>query len=167
MLIESGGGYSFSGNGIIKISGDDFNVSVKATNCADSSCSSLAIPTFWVSGGINLKGFGFQASIEVQLDGAFTATLTLPKKTVSRSVSKSGLNVSVNVSYSFYVEVSDTGNDELKISVSVAVKSCTWEGFPCGDPSVSVAADVKTGSASLTISFKTGAIKGSFTTTVN
>ena len=167
MLLESGGGYSFTGNGIIKISGDDFNVSVKATNCADSSCSSLTIPTFWVSGGIDLKGFGFQASIEVQLDGKFTATLTVPKKTTSRSVSKSGLDVTINITYSFYVEVSDTGSDEVKISISLDVKSCKWEVLPCGSPSVSASADVKTGSASLTISFRSGAIKGSFTTTVN
>lgn len=167
LLLESSGGYVFNGGGTINIDDDNFNVSVKMTNCADSSCSSFIAPTFWASGGINLKGFGFEADVEVQLDGTFDATLIIPKKTTTRSVSKSGLDVSINITYSFYVEVSDTGSDEVKISISLDVKSCKWEVFPCGSPSVSASADVRTGSASLTINFRSGSIKGSFSTSVS
>lgn len=152
LYLESGGGYSFAGNGTVKIGGDDFDVDVKATNCANSSCSSLMPPVFWASGDVLLKGFGFSASIEIDTDGVFDAKLVIPSRTVDFRFSSGSLKGSGKLTYSFSVEVSDTGSDEIKAATSASLSSCQWTFISCKGAKASASADVKTGSAQVTVS---------------
>lgn len=151
LLLESSGGFSFSGSGAVKIGGDSFDVRVMATNCADSACRTLTIPTFWATGDVVTRGFSFDASIKIDADGSFDAKLTVPERSDPFSFDEGSLKGKGTLRYSFSVEVSDTESGAVQASVSATLSSCTWTIVSCKNAKLSASADVKTGSASVTI----------------
>jgi hypothetical protein len=71
--LGSSGGYFLNANGKIKINSDYFDVTIKATDCTDSSCTSIVAPSFTATGDIVLQGFSFSADFEIDADGTFDA----------------------------------------------------------------------------------------------
>ncbi len=165
LFLTSEGGYSFSGNGTIRIDGETSDVSVMMTNCGDASCSTLILPTFWVSGDVALRGFSFSASIMVDVTGKFDAKLTIPERSTNFRFESGSLEGAGTLKYSFFVEVSDTGSDEVRASTSVSLSSCTWTVISCKGARTTASADVKTGSASVSVSI-TYVIKANINITV-
>ena len=165
LFLASGGGYSFSGSGTIQIGSDRSDVSITMTNCGDAACATLIPPTFWASGGVTLRGFAFSASIEVDLVGKFDAKLTIPERSTKFTFKSGSLDGSGTLTYAFFVEVSDTGSDEVRASTSVSLSSCSWTVISCKGAKASASADVKTGSAAVSITI-TYVIKASISVTV-
>jgi hypothetical protein len=153
MLLETGGGFYFSGSGTLRIGDDSADVTVKATDCSDSSCSSLTTPSFSASGDVTIQGFTFDASVDVDMDGTFDATLSIPKHSSGFSFHNSDKTVggSGTVTYSLSVEVSNTGSDELKADVGVSLDSCTAVIIPCTNAKISFSTDIKSGSIAVAI----------------
>lgn len=166
LFLESSGGFSFSGNGTIKVGGDEFDVSVGVSNCADSGCSTLTAPVFWATGDIKLKDFTFDASIKVDTGGAFKATLEIPKSSKGFSFKDGSLNGSGTLTYSFYAEVSSDGDSEVKGSFSASLKSCHFTFISCRGARVSESADLKNGYANVKVSASYAGVKANISVTV-
>lgn len=166
MYLESGGGFSFSGNGTIKVGGDEFDVSVAVTNCADSSCSTLTGPSFWASGKIVLKGFTFDSSIKIDPTGGFEATLEIPKRSSKFNFKSGSLNGSGTVQYSFFADVSSDGTFEVRGDFSASLSSCKWTFISCKGARTSVSDDLKEGYASVTVTASYAGIKARISVTV-
>lgn len=151
--LGSGGGYFLSANGKIKINSDYFDVDIKATDCSDSSCSSLIDPEFTATGDITLQGFSFSADIQIDADGTFDAELSIPKHTNSFRFQNSSKTVSGDgtYTYSLLVNVSNTGSDELRIDAGVSLKSCTAFLISCRGAKVSESSDIKTGKIDVSV----------------
>lgn len=151
--LASGGGYFFSGSGTLRIGGDSAAVTVKATDCSNSSCSTLTTPSFSATGSVTIQGFEFDANVDVDLDGSFDATLSIPKHSSKFSFQNGDKSVrgSGTVTYSLSVRVANTGSDELKADVDVSLDSCTAVIIPCTGAKVSFSTDIKSGTIAVAI----------------
>lgn len=151
--LTSGGGYFFSGSGTLRIGGDSAAVTVKATDCSNSACSTLTTPSFSATGSVKIQGFEFDANVNVDLDGTFDAALSIPKHSSNFSFHNADKSVqgSGTVTYSLSVQVSNTGSDELKADVGVSLDSCTAVIIPCKGAKVSFSTDIKSGTIAVAI----------------
>jgi len=153
VALASGGGYFFSGSGTLRIGSNSAAVTVKATDCSNSACTTLTTPSFSATGSVKIQGFEFDANVDVDLDGSFDATVSIPKHTSSFSFHNADKSVqgSGTVTYSLSVEVSNTGSDELKADVGVSLDSCTAVIISCKGAKVSFSTDIKSGTIAVAI----------------
>jgi hypothetical protein len=151
--LGSSGGYFLNANGKIKINSDYFDVTIKATDCTDSSCTSIVAPSFTATGDIVLQGFSFSADFEIDADGTFDAQLSIPKHTNTFRFQNGSKTVSGDgtYTYSLFVNVSNTGSDELRIDAGVSLKSCTAFLVSCRGAKVSESSDIKTGKIDVSV----------------
>lgn len=132
VLLDSNGGFNLDGTGTIRTGENTFDVTIKATNCADNTCSQLGDVTFDASGEIKTQGFTFTASIQADSQGNFDAKLSIPKTKYGFSHKTSTVNVKGTLEYELFLEISNTQTGEVSVSISVGslnpcqVKAVFW-----------------------------------------
>lgn len=155
--LESSGGFDLEGSGIIDVGSSGASVVIKATNCADATCSTLTTASFFAQGTITTKGFDFAASLKINAEGVFDATLQIPSSTHGFNLSNSSIRASGTVSYAMFLDVANTGLGELRVSASVDLKSCSyklgliWPRCPTGK--VSLDWDIKAAEVDFTVGY--------------
>ncbi len=79
--LGNSGGYFLNANGTIKINSDYSDVTIRAPDFTDSSCTSIVASSFTATGNVILQGFSFSADFEIDVDGTFDTQLSIPKPT--------------------------------------------------------------------------------------
>lgn len=148
LLLTPNGGFIVDATGKIVIDGSPSDVTIKATNCKDSTCQSLVTPSFFASGDITSRGFGFQASISVTGTGDFDATLTIPKNTFKFHLNKDRFRTDVKVNFGMKLVVSNHSDSALTVDAGASLSNCKAQvaqiWWDCPKGSVSTHTTIKT-----------------------